>query len=417
MSWVSVARAVLVRLLFAVHGLISIWLLATVTREARYWYMASGMGLLLLEMTVTLGKKGGKEWKWFCPSVFIYLMCVVPAIWFLELHEMEKRIERRRQATANVTLPAHGATRSRDLQNETEEELTAKLGTVMGVHLEFRIPLKLKSEEWIKATEQLLLLLLILGRWLMPKGKLTHDQLSQLLLVYIGTAADIVEFFDAFKEDVVKYEPLLCMAVLGIWSLSLIQFSLVLTAARARRDQTGLVPGRRPRRTEKKGAGCCSPDVYGIIISILLQDAPFLVLRMLLIFKYDVLSYTNMFFTSKNTIVIVLLIYRLVVVHLEKRREEEEDDVEAELLKDRGWRLAKSSSFSPGTYTGKSRLVQSGSSHSNGFYVPSHSTTPCREDGSVGSIGSISRVGGVRTLGGGAMYNRVCSLDHLSSPL
>jgi Transmembrane protein 26 len=52
--------------------------------------------------------------------------------------------------------------------------------------------------------EQLLLLILILGRWLLPKGALTHDQLSQLLLVYIGTAADIVEFFDAFKEDAVS---------------------------------------------------------------------------------------------------------------------------------------------------------------------------------------------------------------------
>ncbi|KAL8578233.1 hypothetical protein ACOMHN_040994 [Nucella lapillus] len=328
MSFLSVARAVLVRLLFAVHGLISIWLLATVTREDRYWYMASGLGLLLLEMTVTLGKKGGKEWKWFCPSVFIYMMCVVPAIWFLELHEMDKRIERWR--SSNMTLTAYSLLRSHDFHNETREELKAVLGTVMGFNLELRIPLRLKSEEWIKATEQVLLLLLILGRWLMPKGKLTHDQLSQLLLVYIGTAADIVEFFDAFKEHVVKYEPLLCMAVLGMWSLSLIQFSLVLTAARARRDQTGLVPGRRPRRpVETKGSGCCSPDVYGIVISILLQDAPFLVLRMLLIFKYNVLSYTNMFFTSKNTIVIVLLVYRLVVVQLEKRRKGDDDaDVE-----------------------------------------------------------------------------------------
>jgi len=29
----------------------------------------------------------------FCPSVFFYLLSVVPAIWFLELHEMERRIE------------------------------------------------------------------------------------------------------------------------------------------------------------------------------------------------------------------------------------------------------------------------------------------------------------------------------------
>ena len=83
----------------------------------------------------------------------------------------------------------------------------------------------------------------------------------------------------------VKYEPLLCMSILGMWSFSLIQFSLVLTATRARRDQSGLVPVRRSRKKGKKGAGCCSADVYGIIISIMLQDLPFLVLRLLLIFK------------------------------------------------------------------------------------------------------------------------------------
>ena len=43
------------------------------------------------------------------------------------------------------------------------------------------------------------MLILIIGRWLLPKGDLTRDQLSQLLLVYIGTAADIIEFFDSFK--------------------------------------------------------------------------------------------------------------------------------------------------------------------------------------------------------------------------
>ena len=35
--------------------------------------------------------------------------------------------------------------------------------------------------------EQFLMLVLIIGRWLLPKGDLTRDQLSQLLLVYIGS--------------------------------------------------------------------------------------------------------------------------------------------------------------------------------------------------------------------------------------
>ena len=57
------------------------------------------------------------------------------------------------------------------------------------------------SDQWVKTLEQVLLLILILGRWMLPKGKLSHNQLSQLLLVYIGTASDIVELFEAFKED------------------------------------------------------------------------------------------------------------------------------------------------------------------------------------------------------------------------
>lgn len=46
---------------------------------------------------------------------------------------------------------------------------------------------------WTQIVEQTLLLVLIIGRWLLPVGKtMTRDQLSQLLLVYIGTAGKIV---------------------------------------------------------------------------------------------------------------------------------------------------------------------------------------------------------------------------------
>ena len=31
------------------------------------------------------------------------------------------------------------------------------------------------------------------------QGEMTRDALAQLLLCYIGTAADIIEFFDSFK--------------------------------------------------------------------------------------------------------------------------------------------------------------------------------------------------------------------------
>lgn len=64
MGYMSLFRAVAVRLMFTLHGVISIWRLTIATREPRYWYLGLVLCLLLLEMTVTLGKTNGKEWKW-----------------------------------------------------------------------------------------------------------------------------------------------------------------------------------------------------------------------------------------------------------------------------------------------------------------------------------------------------------------
>ena len=39
-----------------------------------------------------------------------------------------------------------------------------------------------------------------MGRWLLPRGELTRDQLSSLLLVYVANAADIMgkfQFYDS----------------------------------------------------------------------------------------------------------------------------------------------------------------------------------------------------------------------------
>ncbi|KAL4221501.1 hypothetical protein ACF0H5_019758 [Mactra antiquata] len=314
MGRISIARALSVRLMFASHGVISIWRLTDVTRDARYWYLAGTLSLLVIECSVAILKRQGKEWKWFCPSVFIYLLISVPAIWFLELHEFDRRI------TYHQNILQLARTNNKTIQLNAnlpakQEDLSAYIGSVLGIRFEVRIPIKLTPDEWITMLEQLLLLVLIVGRWLLPKGKLTHNQLSQLLLVYIGTAADIVEFFEAFKENEVRYRKILCIIILGIWSLSLVQFTLVLTASRARRDQSGIYLAN----TEKGNKNvCCNGDVFGILISILLQDLPFLVLRMMLIFKYNVLSYTNMFFTSKNSLVIALLAYRLVALFLNR---------------------------------------------------------------------------------------------------
>lgn len=107
----------------------------------------------------------------FCPSVFLYLSSMVPAIWLLELDKIDRRM-RFEQEAGDLNLTALSA----DLR---------KLDKLLGVQI--KLPdIQVDPSTWITLIEQFLMLILIVGRWMLPKGDLTRDQLSQLLLVYIG---------------------------------------------------------------------------------------------------------------------------------------------------------------------------------------------------------------------------------------
>ena len=69
-----------------------------------------------------------------------------------------------------------------------------------------------------------------MGRWLLPRGKTTRDQLSALLIGYIGIAADILEVFELFEEEKLKYNKSIAMATLVVFSWCLLSFCMVTTA-------------------------------------------------------------------------------------------------------------------------------------------------------------------------------------------
>lgn len=78
---------------------------------------------------------------------------------------------------------------------------------------------------------------IIIGRWLLPRGEITRDQLSALLLGYVGTAADILELFEVLEEQAVRAERQVTFAVLSVYSWSLLQFCLVTTATTGKNNQ------------------------------------------------------------------------------------------------------------------------------------------------------------------------------------
>uniref|UniRef100_A0A182JI60 Uncharacterized protein n=1 Tax=Anopheles atroparvus TaxID=41427 RepID=A0A182JI60_ANOAO len=309
----ATVKATVTRILFAAHGFIAIWQVTQNTKDPIYWSLCAPIGVLFIEGIFTLAIKKNQEWRWFCPSVFLYLSSIVPAIWLLELDKLDKRT-RYQDQMLNETINL-AATVGKDLKD---------LNKMLGVKIQLP-DIQLTAEMWVTLIEQFLMLVLIIGRWMLPKGDLTRDQLSQLLLVYIGTAADIIEFFDSFKDAKIANEPVLVLLTLSIWSWSLLQFTIVLSATRARKPRGGGsgTRGSGPGAADDASCcnvACCNIDVWGIALNILLQDAPFLTFRLLIIVHYKIITYMNIFFTCKNTLVILLQLYRLYVVNSENRK-------------------------------------------------------------------------------------------------
>ncbi|XP_076813234.1 transmembrane protein 26-like isoform X2 [Clavelina lepadiformis] len=267
------------------------------------------------ETFVTMIKRSGKEWMWFSPAIFCYLIAAVPPIWLLELQLIEIRLQNAKRVDAsNITLS------------------TAQSTAVNAFGLTIDIPLPLDHAGWALAMEQALLFIVILGRWFMPKGEISRNQLSQILLVYLGMAADIMELFEVFKEEKVALSQHLIYPILSLWSWALLQYTLVITATKAKKPRYGDLESDDDISISESSdcfsATCknVNADILGIMSTILMQDGPFLCFRLYLLVGLQIVSQMMVFFICKNMLVLLLQIYRLIVIYMEKDKDEEMDE-------------------------------------------------------------------------------------------
>ncbi|CAF3375309.1 unnamed protein product [Rotaria socialis] len=307
-QFLPVTAAAAARILFAIHGIAAIWRVALVYKQNKYWFQAITLFGIPIEFFVTLYANNGHEWKWFCPSVFFYLCTVIPSVWFLELDLAERRSHFNVTQALGLIPIAQG-----NVNIDNDDTLPL-------------VPWKIPAEMWTQIVEQTLLLVLIIGRWLLPVGKtMTRDQLSQLLLVYIGTAADIIELFEAFKEPGVQRNLTIVHLILVAWSISLMQFTLVVTATKSRKNLSTDVKSKDSKEF-KKCFNCqlfWETELWALSTTILLQDGPFLCLRLGLIIHYKIISQSNVFFTTKNFLVVLLQLYRVYVIIIEHKKRQQ----------------------------------------------------------------------------------------------
>ncbi|XP_052068940.1 transmembrane protein 26-like [Mytilus californianus] len=215
----------------------------------------------------------------FSSCILTYSLVNVPSIWQLELF---------RDTTSSTTN-----TTSRGASNSI-------------------IPIYLNDETWIFGLEQTFLLCIIFGRWLLPKGSLSRDKLSSLLLLLIGKACDVTDFFTLINETKVRADKSLVFAILTTWSVSVVQFTFVLTETQSTSENSS--PGRIIQ-IKKIFLGT---DVWCCTISVFMEELPFLIMRAYTIATHNITSYSTLFFITKNVLLLLMLFYRIISVLCEE---------------------------------------------------------------------------------------------------
>ncbi|CAH8673218.1 unnamed protein product [Schistosoma haematobium] len=517
-KYVIAFRAIIVRIGFICFTCTAIVSVVKEKQDGRFWFLALTIIPLLIDLIVAINAYvSGRSVtptisKWFSLCNFTYLICACPPIWIIELHHMDQvnnasalfELMTTKNHTPIITVPAwiNKAPSVISRENESMMIMGTEIEEFMNsAYLTTKEPQRTKRmtrntfihevlsnetiglqvsmdvlqslqlhnfslKERIRILEQLLLLSVIVGRWLMPREGLTRDQLSQLLLINIGTAADILELFEAFNEQEVRRNDFLRTVILSLWQASLLQFCFNKTALKTQKnynnrnlllsksnelssfqssmDEKSLSDGesrftannsnnntnsndsdnvasnlknkslrrntlaylkqwyltrknqkREPenpdhdnciitnvecgstlkipesdvqRQQQQQSAQllvppltlssspssskidgipksvsqndfidnsnnvncpliggclllcrerpclCCETELWAIGISLILQDLPFLILRITLIVYYNVKSYSNVFFTCKNTLLILLQVFRSIVI-------------------------------------------------------------------------------------------------------
>ncbi|KAJ8250529.1 hypothetical protein COCON_G00224510 [Conger conger] len=289
--------AIATRVLFISLGLIGIWRVTRVKDDNRFWYLMFLFLPLIGEMIFSLKMKKGNCYRRFSPAILLFLITVVPSIWILELHHQKNRNDKPQCLKLNSW--------------EDVKNMTGSMESHQVLQGAGKVETSLCLDDWILGLHQALLILLILGKWLLPLGGgVTRDELSQLLLIYVGTAADILEFSTETLSDVKENSPELVYIILGVWSLSMLQFPPHLAV---------VAPDKSKDPAKKSLVYRRSTDMWNIMESLIIQDGPFLVVRLLVLIYYQYFNLMLLFFTAKNFLVVILNVYWLAVLRFDYR--------------------------------------------------------------------------------------------------
>ncbi|XP_018552553.1 transmembrane protein 26 [Lates calcarifer] len=303
MGLITFTCAIVTRALFILVALVGVLRVTWVKNDTTYWFLTFLFLPLVVEMIVTLKSRKGQDYKWFSPPIFLFLVSIIPSIWLLELHHQQNKTS----DPQCRNLSSWDNLRDEITLNKTMGNSTSYQDYLKNIEVLFSA---VCPNNWILALHQVLLILLIVGKWLLPLGGgVTRDELSQLLLIFVGTAADILEFTSETLSDVKENSPELVYIILAVWTWSMLQFPLHLAVVNSTPSGEGEDGVQEPSLLARH-----STDMWNIVEALFIQDGPFLVVRLTVMTYFGVLHQMLVFFAIKNFLVVILNLYRFAVI-------------------------------------------------------------------------------------------------------
>uniref|UniRef100_A0A3B3C3K0 Transmembrane protein 26b n=1 Tax=Oryzias melastigma TaxID=30732 RepID=A0A3B3C3K0_ORYME len=277
--------AVVTRSLFILVSLLAVWRVVGVTGNKLYYLLTILYLPLVVEMVLTLKKRHGSDYKWFSPAVFFFLVSIIPSIWILELH-----------------YHSHLSESQKCLHLDSADDFKKLWKNSRYLSL-------VCNKDWTLALHQIMIILLILGKWLLPAaGELNRDRLSQLLLVFVGTAADILEFVAETLGDIQDSSLTMVCIILSVWTWSMLQFPLHLSGTNT------LTSSEDVTDQPDQASVYLSINIWSTLEALFIQDGPFLVVRLSVMFHFKLVHQMLIFFAIKNFLVVILNVYRFYIL-------------------------------------------------------------------------------------------------------
>jgi hypothetical protein len=299
----------------------------------------------------------------FSPSFFIYISTLIPPTWFIELENIRLRKERllqqhqyqqQQQQQLQLSLPLNNESttttttlsyqsyilrqttklfvtinsnlniNSNDFNDFNDSDSDNLVSEVLNVNNLVpnelkQVVLNVTTDQYAIYIEVTMMLIIILGRWIMPKQGITRSELSQLLLVYMSLASDIIDLLSILQEQVIFNNMAMVYTALTMYSWSLYQFTLNLVVTRGRYLGSSTTSvGNNIIKTRLNNRLQIHNEFLNVIITLLMQDCPFFILRLICVIKFNVFSYSFLFFTFKNGILFALQLYRIIAIFTDK---------------------------------------------------------------------------------------------------